>query len=40
MWQARVREEWAEKYDPEGKLSKEELREKVREDFYAQARVQ
>ena len=38
--QARVREEWAEKYDAEGRLTQEELRERVREDFYAQARQQ
>ena len=38
--QARVRDEWREQYDPGGLLSKEELRAKVREGFYAQARTQ
>ncbi|KAL1530023.1 hypothetical protein AB1Y20_000948 [Prymnesium parvum] len=38
--QARVRDEWREKYDPDGTMSTEELREKVREDFYSQARKQ
>ena len=38
--QARVRDEWREQYDPDGLLSKEELRAKVREGFYAQARTQ
>jgi hypothetical protein len=34
--QARVREEWREKYDPENKLSADELREKVRKEFIEQ----
>eukprot|EP00746_Dinoflagellata_sp_MGD_P029031 gnl/MRDRNA2_/MRDRNA2_168700_c0_seq1.p1 gnl/MRDRNA2_/MRDRNA2_168700_c0~~gnl/MRDRNA2_/MRDRNA2_168700_c0_seq1.p1 ORF type:complete len:946 (+),score=191.60 gnl/MRDRNA2_/MRDRNA2_168700_c0_seq1:80-2917(+) len=36
----RVRSEWMQKYDPEGKLSKEELRAKVRAEFYQKAREQ
>lgn len=36
----RVREEWKAQYDPEGKLTKEELRAKVREGFYQKAREQ
>ena len=37
--QARVRAEWQEKYGPSGSMSKEELRERVRDDFRAQARA-
>ena len=36
--QERVRAEWREKYDPEGVLTTEELRERVREEFREQAK--
>ena len=36
----RVRAEWREKYDPEGVLSVEELRQKARDEFTDQARAQ
>jgi predicted unusual protein kinase regulating ubiquinone biosynthesis (AarF/ABC1/UbiB family) len=36
--QQRVREEWRQKYDPEGKLTLEEMRAKAREDMTNQAR--
>ena len=36
----RVRAEWREKYDPDGTLSPDELRQKVREEFIEQGRAQ
>ena len=36
----RVRAEWREKYDPDGTLSADELRQKVREEFIEQGRAQ
>jgi len=38
--QQRVREEWKERYDPDGSLSVEELRVKAREEFISQGRAQ
>merc|ERR1719171_3331862 len=38
--QARVRQEWRDRYDPSGELSLEELRAKAREEFTNQARAQ
>ena len=35
----RVRAEWREKYDPDGTLSPDELRQKVREEFIEQGRA-
>ena len=35
-----MRAEWREKYDPEGVLSVEELRQKARDEFTDQARAQ
>ena len=36
----RVREEWRDKYDPDGRLSVEELRQAARDGFTDQARAQ
>lgn len=38
--QERVRADWREQYDPNGELSLDELRQKVRDDFTANAREQ